>query len=773
MKRLSMRIRASSKWITQTLLLSIIPVILFGSLIYYMGSRIVQEEIHRSSMESLSQVRHQVESDMVNIEQMSNQIALQSDIIALMNIQNETTLGAYPRTNAVRNQLSQIKNVTDTIHSIYFYHIGQQIIVNHDIVSNVNERRVFRDVSWLDNVDDMIAARSLQKWVAPREIVSLNGEATSTLTHIRLLPMLYKEPKAVIVVNMKPDFLQRTISRFPLNAEGKLFVMNKEGQLIARIPDESGEGDKDDALLHEMGRISQEGVRTTRVGEHFLSVLRSDKNGWTYAIAVPAYVPRQPVEEFKRIIIIITVVLCLMVVYSAYFTHSKFQRSIRSILERLSSARPSEAPQLQGDAIAVMEEGINRLLATVKEGQSKRDVHLSFLRSHYLHSLIHGNAVDVSRLAKEIDRSELFPLGKLCVMIAQMDESGQSSFRAERELFLFAVSNIGTELNKLQEQDGSTFRMESIITDRHTVLIVNYSDDADNDKLPVTLADQLRSVVKQILKQTITIGVGTGVDSAHDLAYSYRDALQALRMNVASAYDEVLPYANMTLVAEKLVHYPSAEEQELLHALRSRDGALAERSLKAFRDELDGEHASLQMAKTFYLQLLVAVIRLVQEYEEDIVAVFGENPYESFFRMESVPQIDNWFREWLMSPILRYMDSVKRRKTETIIRQTVDMIHDRYSSDLSLQMAADEMGISVSYLSKLFKEELGETFIDYVTRIRLEKAQGLLVETDLNMGQVAEAIGYTSVQQMFRVFKKKLGMTPGEYRESAKTKETE
>lgn len=767
MRGLPLPFKTSSKWITHTLLLSIIPVILFGTLTYYMGSGIVQQEIHRSSMESLSQVRHQVESDMINIEQMSNQLALQSNIIEVMNVRNEVTLGAFPPTNDVRDRLSQIKNVTDTIHSIYFYHIAQEVLISHETVTKVLESRVFRDISWLPDAAAMLEARETQKWLSPRELINLNGQATSTLSHIRVLPLLYNEPKAVIVVNMKPDFLNRTFSRFPLDADGELIVVNKEGELIAQIPEAEGEAGQTGAFLSEMEHMSQDGVRTTRIGDHYLSVLQSENNGWKYAIAVPANVPRQQVEEFKRIIIAITVVLCLLAVYTAYFTHSKFQRSIRSLLERITTpGKGSEQQLLRGDAIAEVEEGINRLLATVKEGQSKRDIHLSLLRSHYLHALLHGNAVDVSRLAREIDKSEIFPYDRLCVMIAQMDDTESSSFRKERELFLFAVSNIGTELGKLQKQGEPPFRIETVITDRHAVLIVNCPGDPAADGLPVLLADQLRSLVKQILKHTITIGVGSMAGSAHDLTYSFREALQALHMNLANAYDEVLPYADMTLVAEKLVQYPGAEEQDLLNALRARDGALAERSLREFRAKLEGELASVPMAKTFYMQLLVAVIRLVQEYEEDIVAVFGVNPYEAFFRMESIRQIDEWFRERLLSPILLYMDSVKRLKTDTMIRQTVELIRARYATDLSLQMAADEMGISVSYLSKLFKEELGETFIDYVTRIRLEKAQELLVETELTMQQVAEAIGYTSVQQMFRVFKKKLGMTPGEYRES-------
>ncbi|MFS0726466.1 helix-turn-helix domain-containing protein [Paenibacillus sp. 1P07SE] len=753
------------KWITHTLLLSIIPVILFGTLIYLMGSRIVEGEIHRSSMESLSQVRHQVEANMVNIEQMTSQLALQSNIIDVMNVPSGIKLGTLPKVNEVRDLLLRMKNVTDTIHSIYFYHMGQEVVISHDLVTYTHEARVFRDLSWLDHVEEMVEAGQSRLWVTPREMVFLNDHAVQTLTHIRVLPMLSNHPKAAIIVNLTPDFLSQTMARFPLDSAGQLLVMNAEGQLIAQMPSGRSEPALTESFLREMALVTPGGTASREVDRHFLSMVKSGENGWTYAIAVPSSVPRQQVERFGQTIILITVLLCLLSVYAGYFTHSSFQRSIRTILERISPDRTAAAGAASGDAIAEIGDQVNRLLEEVKEGHHKQTIHLPLLRTHYLHALIHGNAVDISRLAREVENSEVFPYDRYAILLAQMDDSVTSSFREERELFLFAVSNIGMELSKLQQPEEAPYRIETIITDRHTVLIVNYPDGKEAEGLPASLADRFRSVVKQILKQTITIGVGTGVGSAHDLLYSYREAIQALHMNLANAYDEVLPYANMTLVADRLVQYPAAEEQDLLHALRTRDADGAAGSLHEFRAKLELDLASLHMAKTFYLQLLVAVIRLVQEYEEDIVAVFGENPYESFFRMESIPQIDQWFRTRLLSPILGYMDSVKRRTTDAIIRQTVDLIHQRYVSDLSLQGVAEEMGISVSYLSKLFKEQLGETFIDYVTRIRLEHAQQLLVETDLTMQQIADAIGYTSVQQMFRVFKKKLGMTPGEYRE--------
>lgn len=78
--------RVSSKWITHTLILSIIPVILFGTIIYYWGSKIVQHEIQRSARQNLLQVQLQIEKEMKNVEQMVNRMAINPNRIKMMNV---------------------------------------------------------------------------------------------------------------------------------------------------------------------------------------------------------------------------------------------------------------------------------------------------------------------------------------------------------------------------------------------------------------------------------------------------------------------------------------------------------------------------------------------------------------------------------------------------------------------------------------------------------------------------------------------------------------
>jgi YesN/AraC family two-component response regulator/predicted regulator of Ras-like GTPase activity (Roadblock/LC7/MglB family) len=753
--------------VTHTLLISIIPVILFGSSIYYMGSWIVKKEIYRASQESLIQIQHQVETKLNNIEQTASQISMQSNIIELMNIGTEPGLGTISQSNKVLGDLMMVKSAAKEVLSIYFYHIEQQVLITNDTITSIDEKRVAKDTGWLEDVEGMVRSRKQRMWVIPRLMNVESGPPIPTLSHITLLPLFYNKPKGALVINLHADFLEKAISRFPLNAEGQLVIIGKEGELIARTPP----GGQEKPTLAQLtaflaGRSEGNGVHTGTIGGSFVSVVRSGMNGWSYAMIIPSGTPRQQVELFKNVIILITVLLCVLAVYSAYFSHKRFQNIMKRIMDKLSLVKSAEVHPDGGEELLSIEKRINSLLEEAVNGNSLKEKHFPLLRTHYLHSCIHGNVVEMNRLSEQQKEWELFKYSRFCVMAIQMDDESSSSFDKDHALFLFAVSNLADELTTLHEGEWH-LQLEPIIVNPYTVVIVNYNGEEVTEERLLSYADELRGLVAKILKHTVTIGVGTPVSSVRRLVHSYREALDALDMNGANVYDEVLSYRNMRQDARKLVQYPALEEQEFMRSLRARDGEAARDALTDFRRKLEGEQASLHLIKTFYLQLLVAVISFVQEYNEDTEQVFRENnPYEVFFPMKSPAVIHQWFEGELLGLILAYMESVKRNKNDVLIRKTLDLIQEKYKTDLTLQAAADAANISPSYLSKLFKEEVGESFVEYVTGLRLEHAVRLLQETDWTLTQISEEIGYTSVQQLFRIFRKKYGITPGEYREN-------
>jgi AraC-like DNA-binding protein len=90
---------------------------------------------------------------------------------------------------------------------------------------------------------------------------------------------------------------------------------------------------------------------------------------------------------------------------------------------------------------------------------------------------------------------------------------------------------------------------------------------------------------------------------------------------------------------------------------------------------------------------------------------------------------------------------------------------DKYSDEeLSLTKVAARLNISANYLSEKFKRVTGVNFVDYVARTRIEKARGLLQNSDSRISEIAFAVGFQSLSQFNRIFKTLTGQSPTQFR---------
>jgi two-component system response regulator YesN len=93
------------------------------------------------------------------------------------------------------------------------------------------------------------------------------------------------------------------------------------------------------------------------------------------------------------------------------------------------------------------------------------------------------------------------------------------------------------------------------------------------------------------------------------------------------------------------------------------------------------------------------------------------------------------------------------------------VIEENYSDEnLSLQEVAKHVHISSSYLSTMFKKEKNENFIDYLTKVRMQKAQELLRNTTMKAYEVARVVGYGNPQYFSLCFKKYTGYSPLQFK---------
>lgn len=105
-----------------------------------------------------------------------------------------------------------------------------------------------------------------------------------------------------------------------------------------------------------------------------------------------------------------------------------------------------------------------------------------------------------------------------------------------------------------------------------------------------------------------------------------------------------------------------------------------------------------------------------------------------------------------------------KQTTAELMNEVLDYIKTHFEKDLGIEQVAEQVGLSVSYFSNLFKQMTGLTFLEYLTNVRVDHACLLIENLDLKTYEIAEKVGYTDQRYFSQVFKKKMKKTPSEYR---------
>ena len=128
-----------------------------------------------------------------------------------------------------------------------------------------------------------------------------------------------------------------------------------------------------------------------------------------------------------------------------------------------------------------------------------------------------------------------------------------------------------------------------------------------------------------------------------------------------------------------------------------------------------------------------------------------------------------WKEERLFELINTAIENVRSmQKTDSIVHSQKDVIKDyidrNYKKDISAKDVAGILGYSDVYFSKVFKQLFDDNFINYLTKIRIDRAKVLLKDVSFNIKEVGKSVGYADSNYFTKVFKRSIGISPSEYR---------
>ena len=167
--------------------------------------------------------------------------------------------------------------------------------------------------------------------------------------------------------------------------------------------------------------------------------------------------------------------------------------------------------------------------------------------------------------------------------------------------------------------------------------------------------------------------------------------------------------------------------------------------------------------KNAFFELIVTANNATREQNKSFSSEMFDNAFSTLSSENDIKLIKEFAQKFLMECI-HAVSSVKKAEENPIIKKVCAYVDENLSRDISLDTAAEFAGVSSFYLSKLFKEEKGETFINFISDKRLEQSRKLLSETNLSIKEITAEVGYNDQNYFSRIFKNKYGLSPKEYR---------
>ncbi len=208
------------------------------------------------------------------------------------------------------------------------------------------------------------------------------------------------------------------------------------------------------------------------------------------------------------------------------------------------------------------------------------------------------------------------------------------------------------------------------------------------------------------------------------------------------------------------------EEPALLAAIRRGERAEARRIINRVLTAmyaLGGSHTAL--LKSLALELVVMMTRAAVQAGGDPEKILGLN-YQSLTALASVLDQETLAR-WLCDMLEQLIDAIKantRHPNSVQLGRALDYMESHLGGDISRDEVARAAGLSPSHFSHLMRAKTGWTFTELLTRLRIDLASQLLVNSQLDLARIALECGFSDQSYFTRTFRKRSGQTPGDYR---------
>lgn len=425
-------------------------------------------------------------------------------------------------------------------------------------------------------------------------------------------------------------------------------------------------------------------------------------------------------------------------------------------------------------------EELTRILSRVRENldqeiEQRRDVDrlresylssLPILRELFLNDMVRGN-MPAENIRQKLEEYKIDILGAekwLTAVINVENEASEETgltLHQEKELIPISVKSL------LEDNLKDYCRFMAFNSAVGVTLIAA----VDGERKQTSLIDLLGDIckeIKRILQVTVTIGIGYFSRELEQLPAAYQSAVDALGYREIVGTGKTIYINDMEPVSRGKLQLETRDEADLIAVVKFGTREKIEAAAKNFAARMEGARVHMRQLQVYQMSIINCLIRLMQQQDLELGTMFGTD--EMYGKVIYGNMKPEEFASVITEVGCRMNEAMNRERDKTakkVILEAKQYILDHYQDpELSVDVMCRQLHMSPAYFSTVFKRETGQTYIAYLTEVRLDKAVELLNTTDDKTYVIAQKVGYQEQNYFSYVFKKRFGISPTKFRGS-------
>ncbi|WP_240421114.1 helix-turn-helix domain-containing protein [Paenibacillus periandrae] len=732
-----------------------VPVILASTVYYQLSMNRMETFIQTESDSSLTILKDRAERVLQEIEQDSLQLAKDP---MLQEVHTGSSGDSTIWNIEILKKIALVKNSNSFINEIFLYNSPGSVILSNEYGPVPKEEYKYKE-----DIDRLLASKYLTQW-------SPLSKREGYITFARLLPLIGNGgPEGLLGFEIETSALSKFLET------DTVIVTSAQELIIVKLHDPFGMDRKTDAeLLQQTGSLK--GIQMIQASDKNSGRFEAEgidgkpaqyryvKNVFarTYVSVIPEQAITDQLDWIRRIMVLILVLFVGVGVLLTYFTSKRAYNPIEQLINHSRSLRV-DGIQDKENELDIIKESLDYLSKETKKLGAYMDKMEPSLREKFLFQLLSGDYTRNETLIQDCATYGIEVTSTNVVLIVEAENIYKEKrfLPEEKGIVAFSLANVMQEILRSHALQGYVIPYQG----RGAAILQFKPDMVQQAMLDLTreYAAAISAAFHNYLSFEVTVGIGRLYAHVADVPVSYKEAETALQYRIFRDSETILFIEDVEPVKKQaLIKYPREQEAAVVAALEQEDIPFATQNFKRFTEILQSSQSYVFIYQSYHV-LLSSLIVSLEKRGANAVDVMEHNLFGQLGDKQTSQEICEWFEDTLFPLYLWLTRNDRESAGESIIQTICTYISENCGNDLSLVQCAEIVGVSPSYLSRLFKKSMGKNFLEYVVESKIDEAKRLLRDTDQGLGEIATAIGY-SERNFIRIFQRHVQITPGGYR---------